>query len=152
VSVPVTTAGMTQGVIDLNTMRGLEMEEVRVGRSTALRFMRWKGNGATLDPVSKTELDGLAERMLVNPGLQFEVAVHEDARTGADAAMRLSQQRADAILQYLRTKGVPRERVTAKGYGNSRPLNHCEVGVQCSEAEHAENQRVEYTVTGEVSR
>jgi len=152
VSVPVTTAGMTQGVIDLNTMRGLEMEEVRVGRSTALRFMRWKGNGATLDPVSKTELDGLAERMLVNPGLQFEVAVHEDARTGADAAMRLSQQRADAILQYLRTKGVPKERITAKGYGNSRPLNHCEVGVQCSEAEHAENQRVEYTVTGEVSR
>jgi outer membrane protein OmpA-like peptidoglycan-associated protein len=97
-------------------------------------------------------LDGLAQRMLVNSGLRFEVIVHEDARISADAAMKLTEKRADVILQYLRAKGVPKDRLVAKGMGNSRPINHCEVGVQCSEQEHAENRRVEYTVTGDALR
>jgi len=152
VSIPVNTLGMTQGVIDLNTMQGMELEEVRVGQPVPLRFMRWTGNGTTLDPVAKTELDGLAQRMLVNSGLRFEVIVHEDARISADAALKLTEKRADVILQYLRAKGVPKDRLVAKGMGNSRPINHCEVGVQCSEQEHAENRRVEYTVTGDALR
>jgi tetratricopeptide (TPR) repeat protein len=152
VSIPVNTMGMTQGVIDLNTMPGMEMEEVRVGQPVLLRFMRWTGNGTTLDPVAKTELDGLAQRMLVNPGSRFEVGVHEDARISADAAKKLTEKRADVILQYLRAKGVPKDRLVAKGLGNSRPINHCEVGVKCSDLEHAENRRVEYTVTGDAQR
>ncbi|MCC7502632.1 MAG: OmpA family protein [Flavobacteriales bacterium] len=147
-SVPVSTIGMKQGVVDLNTARDLSVEEVKVGRPIALKHMRWGKTGATLDPVAKTELDALAERMLVNPTLLFEVAVHDDAQSEAAASLKLTQQRADAILEHLRSKGVPKERVTAKGYGSTRLLNHCAAGVQCTPEEQAENRRTEYTVTG----
>ena len=119
-----------------------------MGRPIPLKHMRWGKAGAPLDPVAKTELDALAERMLVNPTLLFEVAVHEDAQGDATASLKLTQQRADAILEHLRSKGVPKERVTAKGYGSTRLLNHCAAGVQCTLEEQAENRRTEYTVTG----
>ena len=51
-------------------------------------------------------------------------------------------------MTYLREKGVPKERLSAQGYGNSRLLNHCAPGVECSEEEHAVNRRTEYTVVG----
>lgn len=147
-SVPVSTIGMKQGVVDLNTARDLSVEEITVGRPIPLKHMRWGKAGAALDPVAKTELDALAERMLVNPTLLFEVAVHDDARGDAAASLKLTQQRAEAILEHLRSKGVPKERVTAKGYGSTRLLNHCAAGVQCTPEEQAENRRSEYSVTG----
>jgi peptidoglycan-associated lipoprotein len=86
----------------------------------------------------------------VNPTLVVEVGVHSDSRGDATAELKLSQKRADAILDFLRSKGVQKERISAKGYGATRLLNHCVAGVQCSEEEHAQNRRVEYVVTGTV--
>ena len=85
--------------------------------------------------------------MEVNPGLNVEIAVHCDARGDAPANQALTQKRADAIVEYLKNKGVARNRMTAKGYGASRLLNHCAPGVQCSEEEHATNRRTEFVVT-----
>jgi hypothetical protein len=152
ISIPVSTIGMKQGVIDLNTTRDLAFEEVAVGHPFAFERVRWTGKGTTLDPIARGELDAVAERMLVNPTLLFEVYVHEDARMEAAAALKLTQQRADAIAEQLRSKGVPKERLQAKGYGSTRPLNHCTEGVPCTEAEHAENRRTGYMVTGFVGR
>jgi outer membrane protein OmpA-like peptidoglycan-associated protein len=83
----------------------------------------------------------------VNPRLFVEIGVHSDSRGDLVNEQKLSQKRADAILAYLISRGIPKARLTAKGYGATRLLNHCAPGVQCTEAEHAENRRVEYTVT-----
>ena len=85
--------------------------------------------------------------MQVNPGLTMEIAVHSDARGDLTEALKLSQKRADAIAAYLKSKGVPKDHVIAKGYGATHLLNNCGPGVTCTEAEHAENRRVEYSVT-----
>jgi len=146
-SVPVSTIGMKQGIIDLNDARDLGMEEITIGEAIALKHIRWPAGSAQLDPIARTELDALIERMDVNPGVSIEVGVHSDSRGDAAAERKLSQQRADAVLAYLKSKGVAKERVSALGYGNSRLLNHCAPGVQCSEEEHAVNRRTEYTVT-----
>jgi len=151
-SLPVSTVGMKQGLIDLNAVRPLEMEEVVVGRAVQLKHVRWADGGSRLDPIARTELDGLAERIQVNPGLRFEVGVHEDGRMPVEKADALTRQRAEALQQYLVSKGVPAERVLVKAYGNGSPLNHCAPGVQCTAEEHAENRRVEYTVTSDGTR
>jgi outer membrane protein OmpA-like peptidoglycan-associated protein len=75
----------------------------------------------------------------------MEIAVHSDAREGTDAA-KLDQRRAEAIVDHLVAKGVARDRLVAKGYGISKLKNHCAPGVTCTEAEHAQNRRVEYSV------
>jgi len=145
-SIPVSTIGMREGIIDLNEVRDLSFEEMTVGSPSPFKYIRWAKNESKLDPIARTELDAFAERLNVNPSISVEVAVHSDARDGADAA-RIDQRRADAIVEYLASKGVKRDRMVAKGYGFAKLKNHCALGVTCSEEEHAENRRVEYTVT-----
>jgi outer membrane protein OmpA-like peptidoglycan-associated protein len=99
-----------------------------------------------LDPIARTELDQLADRLQVNPEVVIEVAVHSDARGDLAKELKLSQDRANAVAAYLIGRGVAKERITAKGYGATRIKNHCAPGVTCTEAEHAENRRVEWSV------
>jgi flagellar motor protein MotB len=146
-SLPVRTTGMTRGVIDLNEAAELSFEEVQVGKPIVLKHQRWIEDRMDLDPVARTELDALAERLQVNPAVHVEVAVHSDARGDLAEALKLSQKRADVIGTYLRSKGVPKEHLATKGYGATRLTNHCAPGVTCTSAEHAANRRVEWTVT-----
>ncbi len=148
ISVAVSTAGMRQGMIELGDVRRLVMEPIHVGTPVRLKYVTWSGDEVALAPAAKAELDELANRMQVNPSLTVEVGVHADTRIKADAALKLTQQRADAIVAYLRTKGVPKDRLTGKGFGITKPLNPCGPGVECTDRQHAENQRAEYTVTG----
>jgi outer membrane protein OmpA-like peptidoglycan-associated protein len=145
-SLPVSTIGMREGIIDLNEVRDLSFEPLNVGSPTAFKYIRWAKSDVKLDPIARTELDAFAERLNVNPAVRVEIAVHSDARDGADAA-KLDQRRADAVVDYLVGKGVKRDRLVAKGYGFSKLKNHCAPGVTCTEEEHAENRRVEFTVT-----
>jgi peptidoglycan-associated lipoprotein len=146
-SVPVKTTGMTRGVIDLNEATELSLEPIEVGKPVRLKYQKWAAGSTTLDPVAKTELDALADRLQVNPMLMVEIGVHSDARGDASEELKLSQKRADAIVAHLKAKGVGKDRLTAKGYGITRILNNCGPGVTCTEAEHAENRRVEYSIT-----
>ena len=50
------------------------------------------------------------------------------------------------IEQWLIDKGISRERLTAKGYGETQPVNGCENGVPCTEEQHQANKRVEFIV------
>lgn len=145
-SVPVKTAGMTRGVIDLNEATELSLETIAVGTPVRLKYQKWSPGSAVLDPVAKTELDALADRLQVNPQLMVEIGVHSDGRGDATEELKLTQKRAEAIVAHLKNKGIMKDRLVAKGYGITRLLNNCGPGVTCTEAEHAENRRVEYTV------
>jgi len=54
--------------------------------------------------------------------LIIELATHTDSKGADDYNLKLSQKRADAVLQYLIEKGIVKERMTAKGYGESQPI------------------------------
>ena len=60
----------------------------------------------------------------------------------------LSQRRADACVAYLISKGVPKDKILSKGYGEYKLRNKCADGVACSSAEHQENRRIEFVVAG----
>jgi outer membrane protein OmpA-like peptidoglycan-associated protein len=68
----------------------------------------------------------------------IEVAGHTDSR-GSDAYnMKLSQQRAEAVRNYLVSKGIAADRLSAKGYGESQP-----VAGNATDEGRFENRRVE---------
>jgi len=76
----------------------------------------------TFRPESFTELDELVSYMKWKENEKIEIAGHTD-NVGNDADnLKLSQQRADAIRQYLIKKGIQPPRVIAKGYGASQPV------------------------------
>jgi OOP family OmpA-OmpF porin len=71
---------------------------------------------------SKAVLDKVAESLIANPGTRVEVQGHTDS-TGADQHnMMLSDKRANAVRDYLISKGVPEGQLTAKGYGETKPV------------------------------
>lgn len=146
-SIQISTVGMKQGIIIVNDVRPLDFEAIQIGVPIALRFVRWAGTSTTLDNNARLELDALVERLGVNPHVNIEIGVHYDARSEASAALKSSQKQAEAVVAYLVSKGVPKERLKAKGYGTTEPQNHCVEGVTCSEEEHAVNRRTEYMVT-----
>jgi len=86
----------------------------------------------------------LAEILEKNPGISVELEGHTDSR-GPDAYnLQLSQERIESAIDYLELIGIERNRLSGTGYGELRPVNHCENGIECSEAEHAANRRTEF--------
>jgi len=99
-------------------------------------------NSATLTTASRPVLDQVATGMKKYPRLKVEVQGHTDS-SGADSYnMKLSQQRADAVRDYLISQGVAAGQLTAKGYGETQP-----VADNSSEGGRALNRRVVLHVT-----
>ena len=99
----------------------------------------------TLRPIAREKLARVSGIILSHPGLRIEVEGHTDS-VGSDAYnQRLSEQRADSVLQYLVAQGIPTSSVTAKGFGETMPAvtNDTAAGRQ-------QNRRVELVVSGEV--
>lgn len=106
-----------------------------------------KGESKVAYPTTR-ELDKLAQRLVKNPTLKIEIGSHTDSRGDDKANLALTQKRADAIADYLVSKGVESKRLTAKGYGESVLLNSCINGVLCLEEDHKVNVRVEIKILG----
>lgn len=81
-----------------------------------------------------------------NPDISVEISGHTDSRGSAHYNMKLSQDRIDAVVDFLVANGVPRDHLNGKGYGETRLLNKCTDGVSCTEAEHAVNRRTEIRI------
>lgn len=95
------------------------------------------------------ELNRLKVLMKNNPGLLVEICSHTDANGAAAANWRLSQRRADAIVNYLIKRGIAGNRLIARGYGEEHLVNECIDGTDCSEKAHQMNRRTEFRVVDE---
>lgn len=102
---------------------------------------------ARLTADSRRVIDGnLLQLLRDRPAVSVEISSHTDSRGSASSNQNLSERRAQAVVDYLISKGINRSRLVARGYGESRPKNRCTDGVSCTEAEHAENRRTEFRV------
>jgi len=94
---------------------------------------------------AETILNGLLRILHENPTLTIELASHTDSRGNDDYNLKLSQQRAQAAVDYLVGRGISRSRMEAKGYGENR-LIYGKEGASLTEAQHQYNRRTEFTV------
>lgn len=81
------------------------------------------GSGQTdLLPISKSELDKLVDLLKKNPDMDVDVIGHTDSSGAASQNKVLSEKRAEAVEDYLTEHGIDRDRINARGYGESYPL------------------------------
>jgi outer membrane protein OmpA-like peptidoglycan-associated protein len=99
----------------------------------------------TLRPGAREKLAKVSGIILGHPGLRIEVEGHTDSTGGDEYNMKLSENRAKAVRDYLVAQGVRAENVTSKGFGKTMP-----VADNGNAAGRQMNRRVELVVSGEV--
>ncbi len=105
--------------------------------------IQFRGGGDVIARSSYPLLDGVVDALKSNPAIHLRIEGHTD-NVGSDAAnLTLSRKRAEAVEAYLVRKGVSPGRLTAVGFGSSRPIapNDTEEGRNA-------NRRVEFNVVG----
>ncbi len=121
----------------------LTLNKIIKNKAIAVRDILYDYNKYDIRPDAATRLDTLVQTLVDNPKISIELSSHTDQR-GKDAYnMKLSQQRAEAAVAYIVSKGIDKARITAKGYGETRPL----VAAAKTEEEYQRNRRTEFKVT-----
>ena len=85
-------------------------------------------NSAALDDTAKTTLDNQAEWLSTYPAYKVKVEGFADEKGSAQFNMQLGQKRAEAVVTYLTSKGIPAARLKAKSFGNApnRKVKACD--------------------------
>ena len=99
-----------------------------------------------LRPEAQKILDSLIIILKNNPTIVIEIGSHTDSRAPADYNLKLSQKRAQSCVDYLVQHGIPKDRLTPVGYGETKLVNDCVDGVDCTEQQHQENRRTTFRV------
>ena len=139
------------GVPDQNdrcpgTLEGLATDNRGCAATSRQSSVRLEGvtfelNSATLTADASAILLRVADALRGEPNLRAEIAGHTDS-SGADAYnLRLSQERADSVLQFLVRQGIERNRLVARGYGETQP-----VADNATPSGRERNRRVEFNV------
>lgn len=107
-------------------------------------------NKWNIRPDAAAELDKIVSLLRQYPTMIIEMGSHTDCRATARYNEDLSSKRAAACVEYLVSKGVAASRLSSKGYGESQLKNGCacegKVKSKCTEAEHQQNRRTEFTI------
>jgi len=92
-------------------------------------------------PDAEIELAKILAAMREYPQLVIHIESHTDSRGDDLYNEILSEKRAQSTLNWLVDQGIDRERLSAKGYGETQHINECSNGVKCTEEEHQLNRR-----------
>lgn len=119
-------------------------DTVADGKVVRLDYVYFQTGSAQLTELSRYELDNVAEIMGKYPNMEIELGGHTDNQGDEQSNMLLSQQRAEAVYQYLVNKGVSPGRLEAVGYGATRPVESND-----TEEGRSTNRRTEFTITAQ---
>lgn len=101
-------------------------------------------NKSNLGKGSYSELDSLVSLMKNNPEIVIEVGGYTDGKGTEEYNLKLAQKRVNACIQYLTSKGVEKERLIGKAYGECCPLEPETIDGRDNPAAREKNRRVEY--------
>ncbi|MEM7037267.1 MAG: PKD domain-containing protein, partial [Bacteroidota bacterium] len=131
-----------------NVLEALRMElvPIELGVPTVLENIYYDYDKSHIRHSAAIELKKLSLFLLANPSISIELSSHTDARGGDAYNLVLSQQRAQAAVDFLVALGVERSRIVARGYGEQRLANNCMNDVDCDEARHQQNRRTAFAI------
>jgi outer membrane protein OmpA-like peptidoglycan-associated protein len=121
--------------------RNFGLDPIEVGATVVLENIFFELNKATLKPESFPQLEQVLGFMNGNPSVRMEISGHTDNTGSLRLNTRLSQARAQAVVNWLTERGIAATRLDAKGYAFSQPIapNNTAEG-------RAKNRRVEFKI------
>ncbi len=144
----VLTEGFEMGTLLAN----VELVPIELNKEITIENIYYDYNSARIKTAAKKELDKLVVLLKDNNNLLVEIGSHTDSRGDTKYNQKLSQKRAESVVSYLSSRGVIKQNLIARGYGESKLVNRCGNGKDCSEKQHQKNRRTELKVVGFVNK
>lgn len=131
---------------DPNRTTDLNVIMFEKGESVKIENIYYDLDKAVIRPDAAQELDKLVEILEKYPNMKIELGAHTDSRATSRYNRILSNTRAKEAKSHLVSKGIDAKRIDAMGYGESKLVNLCGDGKECSEEEHQKNRRTEIRI------
>jgi len=119
----------------------IPLQPIEPNASVVLNNIFFDNNQYTLKPASQLELDEVVRLLKENPGVSIQISGYTDNVGRPADNLLLSENRARAVVSYLKSKGIDQARLSFKGFGESRPVSS-----NTTEEGRAKNRRTELTV------
>ena len=121
--------------------KNISLQPIEVNAAIVLKNIFFDYNRYDLKPQSQVELDKVVQLLQDNPTVKIQIEGYTDNIGNAADNLKLSQNRAKAVINYLVKKNISITRLTAKGFGAAKPIagNETEEG-------RAQNRRTELKV------
>lgn len=124
-------------------VKDIPLEPLKQGKMVVLNNVFFDTDLFILKEESTIELDKIVEFLQLNANVKVEISGHTDNIGSTQHNMELSENRATEVVKYLERMGIPKERMTAKGYGDT-----ISVATNDSEEGRAQNRRTELKIVG----
>lgn len=134
------------GIADDNVVPTINIEDIALEAGTEFEVpnIYYNVGSAELRPESNYVLDQLVAFFDNNPNVVVELGSHADSRGDFNKNMTLSNNRANAAVNYLLSKGVSESQLVALGYGSTNAAVNC--GDDCTETDHQKNRRTTFKI------
>ena len=109
-------------------------------------------NSSYLRRDAELELNIVVDVMNKYPDIIIICGSHTDSRATDDYNMWLSERRAKRTVDYIISRGISPDRITAKGFGETQIINECTEGVKCHEYQHQQNRRTEFVIVDAITK
>lgn len=138
------------GSTDLPIALETSVKKVKVGDDLAkfleIPIIYFDLDKSNIRPDAALELSKVLDVLQQSPKMKIDIRSHTDSRASTKYNESLSERRAKSTMKWLIDNGISADRLTSKGYGESRLINKCADGVECTEAEHQLNRRSEFII------
>lgn len=140
----------TSGTVSNNLHLELNKKPLKVGDDLAkvleLNPIYFDFDRFNIRPDAALELEKVVAVLREYPTMSIDVRSHTDSRAPDTYNKTLSQKRNRSTIAYIIDQGIDKIRLSGKGYGESRLVNGCSNGVDCTEEEHQLNRRSEFII------
>ena len=121
--------------------KDLYLSPIEIGLTVRLNNIYFDFDKTTLKSESFVELNKVVDFLKQNPSVEIEIAGHTDNKGADEYNLNLSQGRSQSVVDYIVSQGVDQSRLTAHGYGETKPIDSND-----TESGRANNRRVEVTI------
>ena len=132
---------LKQSSTDTTYTINIPLTPIEINASIVLKNIFFDVNKAELKQESMIELDRVIQLLKENPAVKIEIGGHTDNVGKPADNLVLSNNRAKSVINYFLYKGIPADRISSKGFGETKP-----VAENTSEAGRAKNRRTELRV------
>lgn len=122
-------------------IKDIQLKKIEIGKKITLNNIFYDFDKSTLRSESISELDRLVLLMTENPTIKIELSSHTDNVGTDEYNITLSQARAQSVVDYVIAKGINKDRLVAKGYGETIPI-----ATNDSEEGRQQNRRTEFKI------